>query len=225
MANFRTHIVGGAVLGTAVGATAFAFGLVSSRPLLSLGLAGVVAAGSVAPDIDSDTSVPFHVTFGILSLAAGAATLVHVLELFPGDWLRLILWPTVVAVFFWTVVGWVFKKFTRHRGMVHSIPSALLSGLLLFLLAGRLGAAEWSSFLLALSFFLGYLLHLILDELYAAVNFNGLKFEPKRSFGSALKFYSGSRRACLAVYTALAVIILTQQERLAGLVQHLLDFA
>lgn len=211
----------GAAAGATLGAVTFAAGLADERALLvSLLVALGVAVGSTAPDIDSDTSVPFHVTFGTLSLSAAAAVLVFALDRWPGDWLYVVGLPLAAGAFVWLAVGWLFRRLTRHRGMVHSIPAAALAGLVAFMVSTRLGLAERPAFLLSAAFVVGYVLHLVLDEVYAAVNFHGLRFAPKRSFGSALKMFSGRRPVDTAVYTAVGVLLYLNLEDLVALARE-----
>jgi hypothetical protein len=52
-----------------------------------------------------------------------------------------------------------------------------------------------------------YLRHLILDEIYATVNFEGLKFSPKKSLGSALTLTAPSKTVTIVAYVILLVLI------------------
>ena len=90
--------------------------------------------GSILPDMDSDSGVPFHVSFG--SFATVAAALVFT-SLYQEThvWERLLVWTIGTFAFIYIVVGYFFKRFTRHRGMAHSLPAALLAGLVTFFLA------------------------------------------------------------------------------------------
>ena len=47
---------------------------------------------------------------------------------------------------------------------------------------------------------LGFLAHLVLDEVYSAVNFDGLSIGPKNSFGTALTLKSPSLIATISAY-------------------------
>jgi membrane-bound metal-dependent hydrolase YbcI (DUF457 family) len=88
------------------------------------------------------------------------------------------------------IVYALFASITEHRGLFHSLPAALLFGLAtisigIHLLHWKLGFA-W----LAAGFVSGgYLLHLLLDEIYS-VNFMGSTL--KKSFGSALTLFTRS---------------------------------
>lgn len=215
MASFRAHFSFGILIGIAAVATAVSFALSDgSAFFLSLFLAAVV--GGVMPDMDSDSGVPFHVTFGVLSLVAGSLAFLHVFgrEHTVGE---LVGWTFGAALLVWAVAGSVFRRFTRHRGMAHSVPSAALSGLVTFLLAGRYGFPDGDAFLLAIALMAGYLGHLVLDELYAAVDFHGTPFVPNRAFGSALKFFSRDRSVNLAVYGSIAFLLTSNWAALSRL--------
>ncbi len=95
----------------------------------------------------------------------------------------------------------VFRNLTVHRGMWHSIPAMLIAGLTVFLAydCPRLGIRVY----LAGGVMLGFLSHLLLDELFS-VGFNGIRLHLKQSAGSAFKFFSPSWGANLVTYALLA---------------------
>jgi len=168
----------------------------------------LASVGAILPDMDSDSGVPFHLTFGVLALLASSASAWYAWSRAPGDYQSVVVYALSALFFVWVVLGMLFKKFTCHRGMAHSIPAAFLAGLVLFSLADRLGLSEGEAFLFGLTLSLGYLLHLVLDELYAAVNFQGAHFAPTKALGSALKCFSHHRVINIAVYTCLFVLLL-----------------
>lgn len=166
-----------------------------------------VTIGGLLPDMDSDSGVPFHVTFGSLSLVVGG------LSFFYARGVSSDMWTIVYSVLgamtiMWGIIGSLFRRFTRHRGMAHSIPAAVLAGLLVFSISVRCGFDEWKAFLLGMAIVAGYISHLILDEIYAAVNFHGIPFIPNKAFGSALKFFSRSRGVNVVVYAFLIFLFL-----------------
>ncbi len=208
MASFQTHLSFGIALGVAsVGLTIF-FNLVPADLSFLALLALLAVVGAILPDMDSDSGVPFHVTFGSLAITAGGLGLWYALRHFPGDYRWIASLPIGAMFFVWVVLGTIFKKLTHHRGIVHSIPAMLLAGLATFSAASLFNYAEWNSFLLGLAIASGYLLHLALDETYAAVNFHGVPFIPNKELGSALKFKSNSMGANAAVYIVLFFLIL-----------------
>ncbi|MBT6878078.1 MAG: metal-dependent hydrolase [Gammaproteobacteria bacterium] len=87
------------------------------------------------------------------------------------------------------MIGYAFKKFTVHRGIFHSIPAALVMGLLSIHLFVSYGWERDGLQVIAASVTIGYLCHLLLDEINSAVNLSGVPFIPKRSLGSALNIF------------------------------------
>ncbi len=218
MASFRTHIS----LGIAIGILGV-IGLVTLALFDAPGflMAAWVAAvlGSVLPDIDSDSGIPFHVSFGSLSLVAAVLTAGSAYEETPGEWVRVALWGAGTFAFVYLVLGFIFKRFTRHRGMAHSLPAALVAGLATFFLASHFSFADAEAFVLGVAMTLGYLGHLVLDELYAAVNFHGTPFVPNKALGSALKLAGDDTLPNLMVYGLLLFLLSGNVGRFATLAE------
>jgi membrane-bound metal-dependent hydrolase YbcI (DUF457 family) len=218
MASFRAHVslgIASGILG-AIGLLSLAF----SDELGFISIVFVVAVlGSIMPDMDSDSGVPFHVTFGSFSLVAAALVGLSLYHETPLIWERILLWTVGTFALIYLVVGYCFKRFTRHRGMAHSLPAALLAGLVTFFLAVHFSFTDMEAFVFAMAMIAGYLGHLVLDELYAAVNFHGTPFIPNKALGSALKFTSDDRLVTLAVYGAILFLSAGQVGRFANLAE------
>jgi len=216
MASFRTHISFGAAIGilSAVGPLAL---IAKDAPsfMVAIFLAG--ALGSILPDIDSDSGIPFHITFGSLAVIAAALVLAAVYKNSPHDYVAMVVWVLGSLFFVWGFIGFLFKKFTRHRGMAHSLPSMLLVGLITFFAAGRLYFSDPHAFILGVVIMAGFLSHLILDEVYAALNFQGTVFIPNKAFGSALKLKSHSGLVNLCVFVTIIFLLAGNTQRLIGL--------
>ena len=212
MASFKTHISFGIALGV-LGAMGVGVLGLSGAPSFMVTLFVLATLGSVLPDMDSDSSVPFHVAFGSLTIVTAVLVFNKRYSVEPLDWYAVIAWTALSAVFVWSI-GYMFKRFTRHRGMAHSIPAVLLSGLIAFFLAAHLGYMDSEAFLLGVALSAGYLLHLILDELYAAVNFHGSMFVPNKAFGSALKLFSHSIPVNCLMVVALLFFLTGNAQRL-----------
>lgn len=220
MASFRTHISFG-----------IAFGILSVAAMISLALvprewsyfaliAVMVTLGALLPDIDSDSGLPFHITFGSLSLTVGGLSFIYLLTYYTHHYVLLITIPLLCMFIVWAVIGTCFKKFTRHRGMAHSVPAAILAGLITFSLADTLGFQDWSAFLLGLGLAFGYLVHLILDEVWAGLNFHGHLFVPNKAFGSALKFISHDHRLTALIYSSIFIMFGMQFSSLKPVAVH-----
>lgn len=218
MASFRTHIsfgLGAGILGV-IGLVSVA---IADAPAFLIAVFAAVTLGSVLPDIDSDSGIPFNVAFGTLTVVASALTFSSVHRTTNGNIVQDIIWTLGVALFVWFVIGYIFKRFTRHRGMAHSIPAAVLSGLTTFFLASRYAFTDSESFILAVAMVLGFLIHLILDEIYAAINFHGKAFVPNKAFGTALKFGGGSKLVNIAIYGAIIFLAAGNTQRLWNLAE------
>ena len=88
--------------------------------------------------------------------------------------------------------------------MFHSLPAALIVGELAFLLAS--GDDVAIRLYKAGAVVLGYVSHLLLDELYSVEWYRG-RLRLKRSFGTALKMYSPKKVwSNLSVYLKLGVL-------------------
>ena len=220
MASFRTHICFGIALGV-VGVIGLATMSIAGVPSFLVVVFALAVLGSVLPDMDSDTSTPFHIAFGSLAIIAGTLTFITVHKQAPSDWRTILLFTGGVAAFVWMGIGYAFKRFTRHRGMAHSLPAALLSGLAVFFLAGRFSFSDEEAFILGVAVVAGYLIHLVLDEVYAAVNFHGHNIGPNKAFGSALKLKSKSGLVNLVVYGAIVLLLMGNTTRLLNLAREL----
>lgn len=223
MASFRTHFSSGIVLGVLGIFFVLSFSIAGGAGFFSAMFVAAIM-GALAPDMDSDSGVPFHVVFGSLSAILAGVALLMALREYPSDIRFIVGLPLAAVVLVWGILGTIFKHFTRHRGMAHSIPAAVVSGLIAFSASGAIGFDEWRSFLLGIAMMLGYLLHLILDEVYAAVNFHGMPFVPNKAFGSALKFASHDRGITMAIYGLLLFLLAGNFSRFGTLSARLLEF-
>ena len=208
MASFRTHVSFGIAFGILSAFAITSLALVPESWSFSVLIGLAVTLGAQLPDMDSDSGLPFHITFGSLSLVTAALSLLYVWQEYPGDYALLIAAPLLALFIVWGVIGTMFKKFTHHRGMAHSVPSAVLAGLLTFSLTTWLEFEDWQAFLLGIAMTLGYLIHLLLDEVWAGLNFHGQLFVPNKAFGSALKFVSHDHRLTAVVYLAILGLVL-----------------
>jgi membrane-bound metal-dependent hydrolase YbcI (DUF457 family) len=198
MAGFRTHITVSTLCGVGFGVAARAMGFSPETAFLA---AGATAVGGMLPDLDSDSGVPVREMSG---LAAAVVPLFLVPRLVTAGMSSDGILAALVGLYLFIRYGmcWVFKTVTVHRGMFHSIPCMVVFGLVVYLeyegdLRNRL--------LLAGGVMLGFLSHLVLDEVYS-VDFNGVRVKLKGSAGSALKFVSTSMVSNLVCYGLLLIL-------------------
>ena len=199
MADFSTHVFGAAAV-CSFGAT-FCTKLLALPMAEGLMLAVAGTVGGILPDIDLKVSWPSRLLFTLLGGIAALVWLFANIERLTA----LELWFAAVGVFLVVryPLQWLFHSLTVHRGALHSLAAALMAGLAMA--AGGthlLGADPAFSWLLAFFLAAGYVLHLVLDELYS-VDFTGMTV--KRSFGTALKPIDTERlpSSCVVLFVAI----------------------
>jgi len=197
MADFKTHVS----FSTAAGAL-YGVGIwMLDVPAPTCAIAGgICAIAGMFPDIDSKTSRALQEA---LYLMAGLVCMLVLLRLrdydLNGDLVLTIGAATFLLAKF--AVGEIVVHTTVHRGMIHSIPTALIAGALAYLLAPGPCAFR---IIKAVALVIGFLSHLVLDEIYS-VDFRGVRL--KKSFGTALKFTSVGRPGqTIFIYSLLAVL-------------------
>lgn len=211
MANFKTHIG----LGVFVGVGFIVAGLIYasfSTLELAFWIFLAVLAGSFLPDLDMDEGVPFQILFGLFGAGMAGMAFFNFYQEGERSLRILILIPALVFVAVRFGAGYIFEKFTIHRGMFHSVPAALLSGLLTIWFLHLFSIVKGQELSIGLAVAIGYLGHLILDEVYSAVNLHGRSIFPKQSLGNALKFSSSSKIATLFFYLLLFALAVTLPE-------------
>lgn len=200
MANFHTHVTTSSVLGVGYAGMGMVMGLPIETSVVAGGLCGI---SGMLPDLDSDTGIPLRESMGF---AAGIVPMLLVdrfraLEI-PHDWIVLI---TASLYFLIRFAGAsLMSRFSVHRGMFHSIPAVLTFAGVAFLICGPSGAYEVRYFKAGAVFF-GAMSHLVLDELYS-IEWKGGTWRFKRSFGTAIKFWSKNPWANFSCYAKLLVV-------------------
>lgn len=187
MANFKTHYNTGLVTG-----------IISSASFVSLSILnpqeGILClflwvTGSISPDIDSPNSKPIRAFLYIISIVISCLVF-----FFSMDKLYIIESILLSIFLFFTlnyILPKIFSTFSTHRGIIHSVPFAFVIGFFIsILLFNFFNSKDYLSILAGLFFTLGFIVHLLLDELYS-VDLSGATL--KHSFGSAFKFYDSKQ--------------------------------
>ncbi len=201
MANFATHIGVGTIVSGALATITLAADVIAPENLVAVTLAGVL--GSVLPDIDLKDSrasralfsgLAVFFSFCVLFMNAAQYSIAELWLLWLGSFL-LVRYAAEA----------LFHRFSYHRGIWHSIVAGLfwwfLTAIVFYYVLGTHEGVAW----LAGGFmFIGYLAHLLLDEIYS-VNLIGQRL--KRSFGSAMKLFDMRKPGDSATVAALAVIL------------------
>lgn len=155
MASFRSHVSLGIASGI-LGIVAFIFITTLDTPHLLLAVFVAAVLGSVLPDIDSDSGIPFHVSFGSFAIVAAVLVGMSAYQETPEDFPHILIWVVGAFGFVYIILGNIFKYFTRHRGMAHSLPAALLAGLSVFFAAAYFTFSDMEAFVLAVAMMTGY---------------------------------------------------------------------
>lgn len=205
MALFREHVGVGALVAVVGVVLAYHYAYTTDWRLLAW-LFVVTTIAAFLPDVDSDSSAPFFFVWGLVSVFVTGVVLAMTLASGTDNVYEIVGQPLLALMFMWFVVGALVKRLTKHRGMFHSVPAALVLGFSMVLVVRGLGGGDTSALLLGAGAAGGYLAHLILDELHATVSIDGRLFSPRRSLGSALKFASRSKVTTVFTYALLVVL-------------------
>jgi LexA-binding, inner membrane-associated putative hydrolase len=184
MANFNTHL--SVALGASAGAALLTVNLniitITDAPwMIAFG-----AIGGMLPDIDSGNSTPIKLFFTTLALLALLAVINLFKNNYPPHWLLLMAAASYLAVRYGALK--LFNHLTSHRGIFHSVLTAVFFCLLMVCIGCYL--LHWDrlhSWLSGLFIGFGFIVHLLLDEVYS-VDLSNRRM--KKSFGTALKLYS-----------------------------------
>jgi membrane-bound metal-dependent hydrolase YbcI (DUF457 family) len=202
MANFPTHIAVGTVVSGALATVTVAADMVAPENIIAVTLAGVL--GSVLPDIDLEDSRPGRAMFAGLAVFFSFAVLFS-LERQYSIAEMLVLWLGTL-VFVRYVAKEIFFRISYHRGVWHSVLAMVFCSLITAVVFYRLLARDEGVAWLAAGFMaIGFLTHLILDEIYSV---DVMDTRIKASFGTALKLIDHRRlghSAAMAVATAIVL--------------------
>lgn len=181
MANFTTHIAVGTVVSGALATLTLAANVVPHEALVPVTLSGVL--GSILPDIDLKDSRPSRAMFAGLGIFFSFAVLFSCAGRYSIVELWLLWLGTLVGVRYG--LHGLFHRFAVHRGIWHSLLAtvfwALFSALFFKYVLGVMDGIAWLG---AAFMTVGYLTHLVLDEVYSV---DVLDQRLKASFGTALK--------------------------------------
>lgn len=198
MAGFKTHITVSTVVGVGYGAAAYALYDVPAPACLLAG--GLCSVSGMLPDIDSGPGVPLRESLAFAA-AVVSTMLADRFQSFGWTMDAIILAGAMVYLVIRFAVAELLKRYTVHRGMFHSIPAAIIFGELAYLLAtGDLPIRLYK----AGGVVLGYMIHLVLDEMYSVYYVRG-RMQIKKSFGTAVKLYGDKLWPNVSAYGKLAL--------------------
>lgn len=208
MASYRGHLTFAGLLGAGYGSLAFLQWQWDWGPALIA--AGLTTLGGLLPDLDSDSGVPVRELFGISAAIAPFLLYRRVYDECQQSIEQTLAVLAAVYILIRYVLSSIFKHLSVHRGMFHSVPALLIAGLATYLLYPNKDVRLRT--FLAGAVMLGFLSHLVLDEIYS-VDFMGARLQLNKYAGSAVKFVSKSWLATLTTYLLLGWLTwLTWQE-------------
>jgi hypothetical protein len=200
MADFKTHITTSTILGACYGGFSY---WIADVPLEHCLIAsGLCSVAGMLPDLDSDSGIPVRET---LSFVAVMIPLLLIRRFYAiglsAETIILIVGGIYLALRFG--VGEIFKRYTVHRGMWHSVPAAAIAGMATFLVcfSPELGIRLFKAWAVVI----GFLSHLMLDELYS-VDLSGKTIRIKKSFGTAMKFWRRHWWANISTYWKIVLL-------------------
>ncbi len=202
MANYATHIGVGTVVSGALATLTVGASVIGPESIMAVTLAGV--AGSVLPDIDLRDSRASSILFSGIAVFASFCVLFINADRYSIAELWILWLGSMLFVRYG--LHTIFHRVAVHRGVWHSLlAGALWAGLTAILFHNVLGLHPGVAWLGGGFMLIGYITHLVLDEIYS-VDFMGNRL--KASFGSALKLYDPARPSnSLAMAAAVAVVL------------------
>lgn len=187
MANYPTHIAVGTLVSGALATLTLAADVIAPENLVAVTMAGVL--GSILPDIDLQSSRASRMMFGGLAIFFSFCVLFTFAETYSIAELWIVWLGTIIFVRYF--LHEIFHRISIHRGVWHSLLAAVFvsfaTAAVFYQVFGRHEGVAW----LAAGFmFIGYIVHLLLDEMYS-VDFMDRRL--KNSFGTALKWIDTRR--------------------------------
>lgn len=183
MANFNTHLSVAIVASS--GAALLAIDAHIMTITEALWMIAFGAIGGMLPDIDSGNSRPiklFFTTLGMLALLA----VIHIFKNLYQPYIVLLMAAAAYLLVRYSALA-LFVRFTDHRGIFHSLLTAVFFCLLMVCIGCYF--LRWDilhCWLSGIFIGFGFIVHLLLDELYS-VDLSNRRM--KKSFGTALKLY------------------------------------
>ncbi|MBM3998442.1 MAG: metal-dependent hydrolase [Planctomycetes bacterium] len=200
MADFKTHIATSSALGLVYAGAGHALGIPLTSSLIAGGLCGLAG---MLPDLDSDSGIPVRETASFTAALAPVLMMERFEHLgLSREEMVLAFGGSYLAIRFG--LAEIFKRYTVHRGMWHSLPAALIVAVIGYLLCGC--HDPLIRFYKAGALFVGFVSHLWLDELHSVQVRRG-KLRVKKSLGTAMKLWGDNSWANFSTYAKLVVLV------------------
>lgn len=201
MADFKTHMTVSTTAGVLYGIGGYQSGLSVGNCVVGGALCSV---SGMLPDLDSDSGIPLREAIAFSSAVIPMLMAERLARIGWGHEMMLV--ATIIIYFFLRFgIAEIFRRYTVHRGMWHSVPAALSAALISFLIC----SCENMNLRLfrTVAVFIGFMSHILLDEIWS-IEFRRGRYTYKHSFGTALKFWGKSRVANVFSYSLLIGLLL-----------------
>lgn len=201
MANYQSHFSFATVVSVGYACVGiFALHVYAEQILLA---AVIVVIAGMLPDIDANDGEPVK-EFGIL---ISAIVPIILLETFPtlkaGGVSRIALVVICCYVVTRLSILHMLRSWTTHRGLIHSIPAAIIVFELVYLLFWDLYMQE--RLYLGCAALVGYLSHLLVDA-YGNFDIVGKATGKAKPGTPVLKFFGKSASSTIAIYTCVIAL-------------------
>lgn len=200
MGNYRQHI--GFAWGLGIVYSIGAYLLMGVHWFYGSVAALLTTLSGLLPDLDSASGVELKGFTGILGVLAAVSVWQAVGEIQPAPIFEVHLWSMVLAYLFVRHgLRRILSRLAKHRGISHSLPTCGVWGLATYLYY----PSHYNGLrvLMALAVMVGFLSHLLLDEL-CSVDLKGARVN--KAFGTALKLWAPSPWSTLAMYGLLSYL-------------------
>jgi len=201
MANFNTHLSVASAVSTGAALVTVNVHLIANTDIPWLIFLGTL--GGLLPDIDASNSRPVKLLFNVLALMGVAAALQVCKGSYTPYPLLLISAGTYLLIRYGMFA--LFNALTVHRGVFHSVLAALFFALIMTCISYYF--LHWDAlhaWLNGIFIALGFIIHLLLDELYSVDLSNS---RMKNSFGTALKLFNHNNMVASALMTICTLML------------------
>ena len=215
MADFKTHLTFGSLTGFAIAISVYLLDWVHNL-YMAIIIYFATVIGSFLPDMDSNSGHPVKIIFEFYAYISAALTIYYIHDNGLSIYFKIFL-PLSAFFFVRIILMKMFMKYTKHRGIFHSLPAFFIVFFLSLLIAWSTDLYLMEKFSIAIAISFGYFSHLLLDEIYSVKLLNPSKSSKKRTFSQAIKRHVGLKRS---FGTALDLGF-NQKEKYPGVIAYL----
>jgi hypothetical protein len=201
MARLQSHISTSITMGLMYGAVGVLF--LDTKPEHAVLAVTIFALAGVLPNIDVKNDAVARELTGLLS-AAIPVTLIQYFPIFQrGGVPRAAL---VVIISYLTtrfIMNMVIERYAVHRGMMHSVPAAIITSEIVYLLLR--GMFWFDRLYIAFAAFVGFMLHLLMDG-YGNIDIVNKALGKAEKKPRAIKFFAKTWGSTATIYSVIAVL-------------------